>query len=411
MPWRKASIMDERMRFLAEYLEGIETMTALCDRYGVSRETGYKWVARFTADGARGLADRSRRPHTSPRATAPAVVQALLTARRRRPTWGPKKLLGRTWPLAERPALSTASAILKQHGLVTRRRRRTHPGHPGRPTTGALEPNSLWTIDFKGQFRTGDGTWCYPLTVLDACSRYLLACRTLSSVRTPPTRAVLERVFRAYGLPRRIRSDNGVPFATSWALARLSPLSVWWIRLGIIPELIQPGRPAQNGAHERFHRTLKQATAHPPAASVAAQQRRFTRFRHEYNVERPHEALAQSPPADLYVRSPRAYPRVLAPLVYAPDLIIRRVGPSGSTSWHGRPLSISHTLTGQDIGFRQFDADRWAVYFGPLMLGHFDERTGRLHPIARVTEGVLAGGAGSHPDARNTNKLSTMSSD
>jgi putative transposase len=397
VPWREMSPVDERVRFIAEYLDGLVTMTDLCAQYGISRETGYKWVARFEADGPVGLHDRSRRPHSSPRATAPAVVQALLAARRRHPRWGPKKLLAHGWPLATQPALSTASALLKQHGLVGPRRRRTRPGHPGRPTTPLTTPNAVWTIDFKGQFRTGDGTWCYPLTVADACTRYLLACHSLGSVRTGPTRAALERVFRCYGLPERIRSDNGAPFASAWALGRLSPLAVWWIRLGIVPERIEPGRPAQNGRHERMHRTLKADTARPPAPTIRAQQRRFATFRRVYNEERPHEALGQQPPAVLYVPSTRPYPARLPPLDYPPSHVVRRVGQSGSLTWQGRRLSVSHTLCGQDVGLLEVDDARWAVYFGPVLLGHFDERRWCIHPIARMTPGALAGSASSRP--------------
>jgi putative transposase len=397
VPWRETSAVDERLRFIAEYLDGMVTMTDLCTQYGISRETGYKWVARFEADGPAGLHDRSRRPHGSPTATPPAVVQALLAARRRHPRWGPKKLLAHGWPLPTRPALSTASALLKQHGLVVPRRRRTRPGHPGRPTTPLTTPNVVWTIDFKGQFRTGDGTWCYPLTVADACTRYLLACQALPSVRTAPTRATLERVFRRFGLPDRIRSDNGAPFATSWALGHLSPLAVWWIRLGIVPERIEPGCPAQNGRHERMHRTLKADTARPPATTARAQQRRFTAFRRAYNEERPHEALEQRPPAQLYVPSTRPYPARLLPLEYAPSHVVRRVGPSGSLTWHSRRLSVSHTLIGQDVGLLEVDDARWAVYFGPVLLGHFDERRWCIQPIARMTSGALAGSASSRP--------------
>jgi transposase InsO family protein len=403
--------MDERLRFVVEYKDGLTTMTALCDSYGISRETGYTWLARFDREGPAGLVDRSRRPHHSPRATPDHVVQALLEARRRHPTWGPKKLLGRGWRLPERPALSTASALLKRHGLSGSAPRRRRPGHPGRPTTPIAEPNGVWTIDFKGQFRTGDGTWCYPLTLVDAFSRYLLACRILASVRTAPTRAVLERVFREFGLPARIRSDNGAPFASAWALARLSPLAVWWIRLGITPERIEPGRPAQNGRHERFHRTLKRETARPPAATRDAQQRRFGRFRREYNEQRPHEALCQRPPADFYVPSARPYPKTLPPMEYPADMIVRRVGPSGSMAWHGERVSVSHTLIGQDLGLTEIDDGRWRVQFGSLLLGHFDERRWRIDPIAAASAGALAGSAGSRPVVKNANKLSTMSPD
>jgi transposase InsO family protein len=392
--------MDERLRFVTEYAESGDSMTELCARYGISRESGYKWVARYDDGGVSGLADQSRRPHASPRRTTDAVVAAVLAARRQHPTWGPKKLLARGWRLAVRPGLSTVSLILKRHGVVAPRRRRPPRAPSAAPPTALELPNAVWTIDFKGQFRTGDGTWCYPLTIVDHWSRYLLACRSLPSVRTAGSRAVLERVFREFGLPARIRSDNGAPFASAWALARLSPLAVWWIRLGIVPERIQPGCPAQNGRHERMHRTLKRETARPPASTLQAQQRRFRRFRTAFNDERPHEALGQRVPAELYVASPRAYPAVLPPLEYAAHMIVRRVAPCGSLKWHGRWLSVSHTLIGEDVGLAEVDDGRWAVYFGSLVLGYFDERTWRIHRIAAITRG-----------AQITNAVSTMSSE
>src|SRR5580765_3207125 len=263
--------MDERVQFVADFLTGGYSMSELCRRYNVSRPTGYALIERYErAQGPAGLLPQSRRPHTSPHATAPSEVAAIVACRRRHPDWGPRKILDhlrlrapdRPWP-----APSTAGAILKRQGWVTARRQRRLIAPSMRPLTAMAEPNDVWTIDFKGQFRTRDGQWCYPLTVMDGASRYLLACVGLVGARSAPTRAVLERLFREYGLPRRIRSDNGVPFAGPTTLARLSVLSVSWIRLGIVPELIQPGCPAQNGRHERMHRTLKARTARPPAAS------------------------------------------------------------------------------------------------------------------------------------------------
>ena len=291
--------MDERVQFIADYLAGAFTVTELCRRYAISRPTAYELIRRYQADGPNGLTPRSRRPHTHPQATAPELVQAIVAARRKHPHWGPVTIVNRLRlqaPDRAWPAASTAGSILKTHGLIEARRRR--------PPTVA--PNAVWTIDFKGEFRTGDGVWCYPLTVMDGCSRYLLACRALAAPRTQPTRAVLEAVFREFGLPTRIRSDNGVPFAGPTTVARLSRLAVWWIRLGIIPERIQPGCPAQNGRHERMHRTLKRQTARPPAATRAAQQRRFGTFRREYNDERPHAALHALTPAMVYVPSPQS---------------------------------------------------------------------------------------------------------
>jgi putative transposase len=374
VPWREMSAVDAREAFIREYLDGIDTMTELCERHGISRQTGYTWVARYDTDGIVGLQDRSRRPHHSPTATPPAVVEALIAARRRRPTWGPKKLLGRDWHLAAQPAHSTASAILKRAGLVAKSRRRVRPGHPGAPPAAVAEPNAVWTLDFKGHFRIG-GQWCYPLTVIDRCTRYVLACHALRSTETGATQRVLTRVFQQYGLPERIRSDNGVPFATAWAVARLSPLAVWWIRLGIVPELITPGCPQQNGRHERYHRTLKAETADPPAATWAAQQQRFLRYRQTFNHERPHEALGQRAPAEFYVASPRAYPTMLPALIYPADCDVRHVGASGSISWAaGRRVFVSHVLVHEDVAMRPLADGLWAVYFGPLLLGHLDDR-------------------------------------
>jgi transposase InsO family protein len=325
---------------------------------------------------------RSSRPHHSPQATASTIVDAIVTMRKRRPTWGGKKILARlrdtqpTWAL---PAVSTANDVLKRHHLVTPRRRRRPVGHPGYQPRHAVAPNEIWTTDFKGQFRTRDGRWCYPLTIVDSFSRYVIACRGLLAPTTTDTIAVFRRAFRTYGVPAVIRSDNGEPFAAV-SLARLSRLSVWWIRLGITPELIEPASPQQNGAHERMHRTLKAETSRPPAADLASQQRRFTRFRAIYNDERPHEALAQRPPTRLYRPAPRPFPEHLAPIEYPRHWELRRVSSCGGISWHGRVISVSRVLTHEAIGFEPIDDGIWEVHFGPVRLGRFDERRDRLEP-------------------------------
>jgi len=380
MPWSETSPMDERLQFVADVRRAHESMTALCDRYGISRKTGYKVYARYLRDGPAGLLEHSRRPHTSPAATSAAVVEALLALRGRHPTWGGKKLvavLARRQP--ELPALapSTAAALLQRHGCITRPRRPRALGHPGRPTTTMQAPNDTWTADFKGQFKTGDGRYCYPLTVADGASRYLLACRALTSVRTGEARPVFERLFRTYGLPARIRSDNGVPFATT-ALARLSPLSVWWIRLGIWPELTEPGHPEQNGRHERMHKTLKAEATRPPKADRRAQQRRFDTFRTEFNDERPHEALAQATPASCYTTSPRVYPTHLAPLTYPAHCELRRVSRNGGIRWHNHWVNVSHVLADEYIAFEEIDDALWQVSFGPVALGRFHEALLRI---------------------------------
>ena len=385
MPWRARSSMDERLQFVCDYQRQLFTMTELCERYGVSRKTGYALIARYEAGGARGLTPCSSRPHRSPQATAAPIVEAIVTERRRHPSWGGKKIIRvlserhREWGL---PAVSTANDILKRHGLVEGRQRRRPVGHPGYQPRAAEGPNDIWTTDFKGQFRTANAQLCYPLTVCDAFSRYLITCRGLLAPTTEASIAVFARAFRDYGLPRVIRSDNGQPFAAP-SLARLSRLSVWWIRLGILPDLIQPASPYQNGAHERMHRTLKAETTRPPADDLAAQQRRFARFRRIYNDLRPHEALGQRRPQQLYDRSPRPLPRRVPPMEYPGHYEIRCVDAAGTISWRSRALLVSTVLHHEKVGLEPIDDGIWDLHFGPLRLGRFDERVHRVEPAGR----------------------------
>lgn len=383
MPWRERSPMDERVQFISDYRRQLFTMTELCERYGVSRKTGYTLIDRYERDGVDGLVLRSSRPHHSPQMTARIVRDAIVAMRKQHPTWGGKKIVAvlaerqPTWAL---PAVSTANDILKRHDLVPPRRRRRPVGHPGYQPRPATAPNEIWTTDFKGPFRTGDARWCYPLTIVDGFSRYVIACRGLRAPTTTDAIAVFRRAFRTYGLPTVIRSDNGEPFAAV-SLARLSRLSVWWIRLGITPDLIEPASPQQNGAHERMHRTLKAETTRPPAADLARQQRRFTRFRTVYNDERPHEALGQQPPARRYRPSPRPFPARLVPIEYPGHYEVRRVSSGGTISWHAQAITISTVLTREDIGFEPIDDGIWDVHFGPVRLGRFDERRSRVEPV------------------------------
>lgn len=381
MPWSEMTPLSQRLEFAETAARGLYTMTELCARYGVSRRVGYKWLARYAADGVVGLADRSRRPRGSPAAVADETAARLLACRQAHPTWGARKLLaylGRRHPRVAWPAASTVGELLKRHGLTRPPRRRPAPGHPGRPTTPMDAPNAVWTADFKGQFRTGDGAYCHPLTVCDGYSRYLLACRGLPSVETRGARPVFERLFREYGLPARLRSDNGVPFATS-ALGRLSALSAWWIKLGITPELIEPSSPQQNGRHERMHRALKAEATRPSASGARAQQRRFDAFRAEYNAERPHEALGNDTPADHYAPPPRAYPARLAHPEYPGHFEVRYVSRNGGVRWHNQWVNVSHVLAEEYVGLEEVDDGVWPVYFGPVLLGRFDERDLRIH--------------------------------
>jgi putative transposase len=385
MPWRERSPMDERMQFVADYTRQLWTITQLCDRYGISRKTGYKWIDRYEQHGSTGLTARSSRPRHSPQSTEPAIVNAIIALRRRH-GWGAKKIVakvGERKPSWQMPAISTANDILKRAGLV-RRRRRHRPVPPAVYHAATLTgPNQVWTADFKGQFRTRNGQLCYPLTICDRWSRFLLKCHALPAPTTAAAREIFRRAFREYGLPDRIRTDNGEPFAAATALGRLSRLSVDWIRLGIYPELIAPGSPQQNGAHERMHRTLKAETTRPPAATLHGQHVRFAAFRRRYNHVRPHEALGQQPPARRYTSATRPWPRVIEPLVYPGHYERRRITAPGVMWWHSKPTVVSTVLIGETIGLEPIDDGEWDLHFGPIRLGRFDERTRRIHPAAR----------------------------
>jgi putative transposase len=380
MPWSTTSAMTQRLLFIRDFELGVFSFSALCARYGVSRETGYAVLARYRRDGRAGLEAHSRRPHHSPSQTPSAVIDQLAEARQRHPTWGPKKLL---WLVRKRapatpwPAPSTVGLWLTRRGLIRGRRRRRALTHPGRPGTIAGAPNALWTLDFKGQFRTRDGAYCYPLTVADDHSRYLLGCQALLQPTRALVRPVLTRLFQEYGLPERIRTDNGAPFA-SCALARLSQLSVWLLQCGIRPELIEPGHPEQNPRHERMHRTLKAATTRPPAADYRAQQRCFNTFREEFNAERPHESLGMQPPATLYRRSPRPYRGPVEPLEYPGHFELRKVSRNGGIRWQKAWVNVSHVLAEETVGFEAVADGLWDVYYRSVKLGRFSERTGRI---------------------------------
>lgn len=382
MPWKETGPVFERHRFIADYSSGCYTVSELAARYGVSRRTLYKWIARFEAAGDEGLVDRSRRPSRSPCTTPDEVVRELLAYRQRMPTRGPKKIvahLAELRPDTNWPAPSTAGDILRKHGLVPSRTARRTGLHPAPPPRSPAEASSdLTTIDFKGQFRLGNRQYCYPLTIVDAFSRYILACEGLTSTAYEPAREVFERVFRTYGLPRRILSDNGSPFAST-GLGRLSRLALWWTRLDIKVERTSPGHPEQNGSHERMHRTMKQETTRPPAATFAAQQRVFDRFRDDYNNNRPHEGLGQKRPVTLFVPSPRPYPRKLPPLEYPGHYEIRKADDGGLISWNGVKLFLSSTLAGEHLGLEQIDDHLWSIYYGTLLIARFDERERKIY--------------------------------
>jgi transposase InsO family protein len=382
MPWKEAGPVLERMRFIEDYLSGFYTLTELAARFGVSRRIAHKWLSRHDADGANGLHDRSRAPIRIPHRTDDKIAAQVIAFRQRFPHMGPRKIAARLTelhPHIEWPAPSTIGDILRRANLIAERPRRNPPTHPLRVRPVAVAPNDLMTADYKGEFLLGNHQYCYPLTIVDHVSRYIFACDGFPSTQQPHTRKTFERVFREYGLPLAILSDNGSPFGSP-GLGRLSRLSLWWIRLGISVMRIVPGHPEQNGAHERMHRTLKAETTRPPASTFEGQQKRFDRFRHHFNNERPHEALGQKRPATVYVPSPRPYPETLPPIEYAGHLLTRKVDHSGMIKWkHSERLFLSHTLHGETVGLEEIDDGVWSLYYGAVLLARFDERERRFY--------------------------------
>lgn len=377
MPWQEVKPMEQKVLFIADWLRQICPLSELCERYYISRKTGYKWILRYTQGGVEGLNEASRRPHQSPQQTPYAIRRAILDLRTRGSLLlGPKKiqtLLQQQFPNEPIPSRTTIYKILHAEGCVTSRRRRRRVAPFPQPFAPATGINDLWSADYKGQFKLQNGIWCYPLTVMDHQSRFLLCCNAQEGPRFEETRQAFRRTFQEYGLPERIRTDNGVPFATT-ATGGLSRLAIWWITLGILPERIEPGKPQQNGRHERMHRTLKQAATHPPGVSLSVQQRLLDQFRDDYNRKRPHEALQQQTPASCYQPSHRPYTDTPTELGYPDYFVSRRVQQTGLVYCRNKTIYVSHLLKGQMVGLDEVDEGIWSVYFGPLRLGGFDER-------------------------------------
>jgi transposase InsO family protein len=379
MPWLEGSVRDQKLLFVADCLRGEESMTALCERYGISRQVGHALKKRFLAEGPSGLEERSRAPLHHGRATPAEVVARLIEARRRWPHWGPKKLLGklsREEPELAWPSISTGSEILRREGLSQPRRWRRRPLTVEQPFLCVTAANDAWCIDFKGWFRTGDGKRCHPFTVTDAFSRYLLAVEAIEPV-TEAVQAKMDELFARHGLPQAIRSDNGTPFASTGA-GGLTRLSARWARMGIRLERIWPGKPQQNGRHERMHRTLKAEACQPPAANLADQQSRFDIFRHEFNHERPHEALGQRQPAEFYRPSPRPFGEPVGDVDYGPDEQVRRIRSSGEIRWRGSLLFVSEAITGETVAISKRSDGHWLIRFADVALGLIDRSSGTL---------------------------------
>jgi len=383
MPWKASSVMDERTRFVMEQERGLYTMTELCEIYDIARETGYYWLRRYQQGGLEALQDRNRAPERHPNQTPERIEEAVIELRREHMRWGPRKLrrvLEREAPQTPWPAASTIGAMLAREGLVVPRKKRRRAPPYTQPFAAADGPNQVWCADFKGWFRTQDGERVDPLTITDAHSRYLLRCQHVAKTNGEQVQAIFEAAFRECGLPRAIRTDNGPPFA-SRAVAGLSRLAVWWMKLGIVPERIAAGHPEQNGRHERMHRTLKQETATPPAANVRAQQRAFHRFRREYNEQRPHEALEMQTPSAVYTPSLRPYPLRVPEPEYGSALQVRRIDKRGVFSWKGEVVFVSETLIGEPIGLLLEDERFYTVYFVASPIARFDSHRRTILPL------------------------------
>jgi len=380
MPWKEVRVDEQRMRVVEEHREGA-SIAELAEIYGVARKTIYKWLERYEEWGISGLADRSRRPHRSPTQVNEEVAQAIVAARVRW-KWGPRKLLVKLQQqdsLRQWPAISTIAAVLQAKGLIVSRRRRARTPVERPPYARAAKPNDVWCADFKGWFRTGNGVRVDPLTITDACSRYLLRCQIVERTDYDHARAVFQAAFRECGLPAVIHTDNGVPFA-SVAPGGMSRLSMWLVKLGIAPERSRPASPQDNGRHERMHRTLKQATAKPPKATPNLQQKAFHEFQQEYNYERPHEALDNQTPGSCYEPSARCYPRRVPELEYGDAMEVRRVSQQGSLKWNGERTYISSVFSYENLGLKPID-ERWLeVRYGPILLGWLD---GYRHRFSR----------------------------
>ena len=382
MPWKECSAMDERVRFVARLLEG-EAMSDVCREFGISRKTGYKILGRYKEEGSAALSDRSRRPVRYANQLPPQIEGLIVSLKRDKPHWGARKLrelLVRRLPGDLRiPAQSTIHAVLDRHGLVARIGRRRNRAQ-GTSLSAGNKPNELWCVDFKGEFRLGNTSYCYPLTVTDHASRFLLLCEALDSVREEGAIAAFQQLFRDRGLPDAIRSDNGVPFASPNALFNLSKLSVWWLRLGIAIERIKPGNPQQNGRHERMHLTLKKETTRPPHMNSLQQQARFDEFVQEFNIERPHDALGLRTPAELYIPSSNPYfglPNLTYPLHDREYLVTS----CGRICMHRKKINISTVLAGQKLGLKEVDEGIWLVSFMHDDLGYIDLEQKTLQPI------------------------------
>lgn len=385
MPWKETVAMEEKLKFIANYLDkNFDTFESLCRFYGISRKTGYKYVDQFKREGVDGLKERSRAPCKHGLKTPMWMEGEILEVRKQRPTWGGKKIhnwLLQEYPDREWPAKSTVDDILKRNNLVRKRRIRSHVAPYNAPFSLCASPNDVWSIDFKGQFYLGNKELCYPLTVTDNFSRYLLDIRAFDSISGFGTKKALEMIFREYGLPKAMKSDNGVPFASN-GIAGLSRLSIWLVKLGIVPERIRKGHPEENGRHERMHLTLKNETTRPPKKSQNAQQKYFDAFRKDFNEERPHEGIDFQRPSWLYASSQRSFPNTLPEIEYDErHVLTRKVRTNGTIKWEGNEIFLSELLVGETIGFIPRSEHEWNLYLSFMPVAIFNEKVKKMYKI------------------------------
>ena len=382
MPWKECSKMNEKMKFIARYLEG-ERVSDLCREFEISRKTGYKFIERYKTQGIQGLIEKPRVALSHPHKTTDAVIAVILEIKTKYPTWGAAKIkeyISKRYSGTTAPAKSTIHRILEQNNLVTKKKRRG-PRSVGTMLDQSSAPNDIWATDFKGQFKLGNNKYCYPLTLTDHFSRFLIACEGFDSISEKECFYTFERAFRDYGLPNKMRSDNGVPFSSKNYFG-LSSLSVWWLRLGIQLERIKPGNPQENGRHERMHRTLKKCTTNPPAKNALQQQEQFDEFIRIYNEERPHEGLNMRTPSDLYKKSIKLYPEVLEDLSYEECDNEYRVSKCGSIGLPGRRrIFVGTPFKDQILGVKQIDEEIFEIYFMSYKMGFIDDESDKLNPI------------------------------
>ena len=380
MPWNETNAMNEKVRFISAWLSNEYSVSELCRRFEISRRTGYKFIKRYEAEGITGLEERSRAHYKHPKAINGALIDTLLKTKIRYPNWGPRKIkvfLEIEKPMQVWPAASTIGELFKRHGLVKSKKKRLRTPPHSEPFMDCTAPNNVWSADFKGQFKLGTNHYCYPLTITDNYSRYLLGCKCLKSPGKIDVKLYFEKVFKEYGLPNAIKTDNGTPFA-SVSIGGLSKLSIWWLKLGITPERIKPGHPEQNGRHERMHRTLKQETATPPQKNIVLQQKITNRFMTEYNEKRPHEALGKMRPIEVYQSSLRTYPRKLPEIEYEDTFVIRKVRHNGEVKFKNKNIYVGTVLSGEIIGLKEMSEDKWLIYFSTLNIGTMDVRKGKV---------------------------------